>query len=271
MRLAIFVVLSAFLCRVTIWPPFPRSCERELRSSSLATDHLSAARLLFQFWPEFAATSAEPVSVGSRSRRIGALALPCHHRLCWRVYKLCISIVRPMRRRVRCDRFRTTPPLASTLPSPVPRSACSARATAFLHRPWACPTSPACCAALGGAPRCTGAKATMLRIETFAPAHRATPPSTCSRLQGMWGQAHGAMTAALVIVPADPVCARSASAHGGRAPGSSVRAVSSRTRPGPREVLSGAPWMVRLSMGCGDETSPARLAPARKHPLGSHR
>ena len=81
----------------------------------------------------------------------------------------------------------------------------------------------------------------------------------------------GAMTAALVIVPADPVCARSASAHGGRAPGSSVRAVSSRTRPGPREVLSGAPWMVRLSMGCGDETSPARLAPARKHPLGSHR
>ena len=118
MRLAIFVVLSAFLCRVTIWPPFPRSCERELRSSSLATDHLSAARLLFQFWPEFAATSAEPVSVGSRSRRIGALALPCHHRLCWRVYKLCISIVRPMRRRVRCDRFRHVPRFASVLPSP---------------------------------------------------------------------------------------------------------------------------------------------------------
>ncbi|TCO17566.1 hypothetical protein EV652_11718 [Kribbella steppae] len=103
------------------------------------------------------------------------------------------------------------------------------------------PTSPACCAALGG---------------------------TCSRLQGMWGQAHGAMTAALVIVPADPVCARFASAHGGRVPGSSVMAVSSRTRPRPREVLSGAPWMVRLSMGSGDLMSPARLAPARKHPWG---
>ena len=121
MRLAIFVVLSAFLCRVTIWPPFPRSCERELRSSSPATDHLSAAGLLFQFWPEFAATSAEPVSVESRSRRIGALALPCHHRLCWRVYKLCISIVRPMRRRVRCDRFRHVPRFASVLPSPAHR------------------------------------------------------------------------------------------------------------------------------------------------------
>ena len=95
---AIFVVPSAFLCRVTIWPPFPRSCERELRSSSPATDHLSAAGLLFQFWPQFAFPSANAVSVGSRSRRIGALALPCHHRLCRRVYKLCISIVRPMRR-----------------------------------------------------------------------------------------------------------------------------------------------------------------------------
>jgi hypothetical protein len=82
---------------------------------------------------------------------------------------------------------------------------------------------------------------------------------------------HGAMTAALVIVPADPARARSASAHGGQAPGSAVRAVSSRTRPRPREVLSGAPWMVRLSMGCGDQVSPARLAPARKHPLGPHR
>src|SRR6188472_3407197 len=90
---AIFVVLSAFLCRVTIWPPFLRSRERELRSSSPATDHLSAAGLLFQFWPEFAVASAEPVSVGSRSRRIGAFALPCHHRLCWRVDKLCISLL----------------------------------------------------------------------------------------------------------------------------------------------------------------------------------
>lgn len=69
----------------------------------------------------------------------------------------------------------------------------------------------------------------------------------------------GAMTAALVIVPSDPAGSRSASAHGGRLPGSMVR---------PREVLSGAPWMVRLSMGCGDQGSPARLAPARKHPWG---
>jgi len=81
----------------------------------------------------------------------------------------------------------------------------------------------------------------------------------------------GAMTAALVIVPADPACVPSASAHGGRVAGSSVRAVSSRTWPGPREVPSGAPWMVRLSMARGDRTSPARLAPARKHPLGPHR
>ena len=81
----------------------------------------------------------------------------------------------------------------------------------------------------------------------------------------------GAMTAALVIVPADPACAASASAHRGRAPGSSVRAVSIRTRPGPQEVRSGAPWMVRLSMGSGDLTSPSRLAPARTHPLGPHR
>lgn len=92
------------------------------------------------------------------------------------------------------------------------------------------------------------------------------PPERLPSLSGL-----GAMTAALVIVPADPVRAWSASAHGGRVPGSSVMAVSSRTRPGPREVLSGAPWMVRLSMGCGDDTSPARLAPARKHPLGPHR
>jgi hypothetical protein len=49
MRGAIFVVVSAFLCRVTIWPPFVRSYERELRSSSPASDHLSAVGLLFQF------------------------------------------------------------------------------------------------------------------------------------------------------------------------------------------------------------------------------
>src|SRR5215216_634865 len=36
------------------------------------------------------------------------------------------------------------------------------------------------CGALGTAPRRTGAKATMLRIETFAPARRCTAPSTSS-------------------------------------------------------------------------------------------
>ena len=61
----------------------------------------------------------------------------------------------------------------------------------------------------------------------------------------------GAMTAALVIVPADPVYAGSASAHGGRATGSRVR---------PREMPSGAPWMVRLFTGSGghDVRRPAR-------------
>ena len=84
---------------------------------------------------------------------------------------------------------------------------------------------------------------------------------TCRRSQHVWGRAQGAMTAALVIVPADPARARSASAHRGRVPGSRVR---------PREVPSGAPWMVRLSMGSGDIRSAARLAPARKHHLGPH-
>ena len=81
------------------------------------------------------------------------------------------------------------------------------------------------------------------------------------RSQHRWGRAPRAMTAPLVIVPADPARARSASAHRGRVPGSRVR---------PREVPSGAPWMVRLSMGSGDIRSAARLAPARKHHLGSH-
>lgn len=72
----------------------------------------------------------------------------------------------------------------------------------------------------------------------------------------------GAMTAALVIVPPDPVRDRPATAHGGRVPGSRVR---------PRGMSSGAPWMVRLSMGSGDDASAARLAPARKHLLGPHR
>jgi hypothetical protein len=125
--------------------------------------------------------------------------------------------------------------------------------------------SRAYCAALGTAPRRTGAKATMLRIETFAPARRCTAPSTCSRRRGSGRQALGAMTAALVIVPADPV-RLSRPAQRGRAPGSTVE---------PREVREGAPWMVRLSMGSADVmlrvTSAARLAPARTHFLGSRR
>jgi hypothetical protein len=79
-----------------------------------------------------------------------------------------------------------------------------------------------------------------------------------ARLPGL-----GAMTAALVLVPADPAGAPSVSAHSGRA--SRVAAV------GPPAVPSGSPWMVRLFMGCGDTTSAARLGPARKHRLGSHR
>ena len=76
----------------------------------------------------------------------------------------------------------------------------------------------------------------------------------------------GAMTAALVIVPVDPACARPASAHRGQAPGSRVD---------PREVLSGAPWMVRLSMGSADMMlrvrSAARLAPGQDALPGARR
>jgi hypothetical protein len=88
---------------------------------------------------------------------------------------------------------------------------------------------------------------------------------TCRRTQPLWGRTgSGAMTAALVIVPADPAWPASASAQRGRCPGSTVE---------PREVQTGAPWMVRLSMGSANVmlrvTSAARIAPARKHLLGS--
>ena len=85
---------------------------------------------------------------------------------------------------------------------------------------------------------------------------------TCRRSQQLWGRAFGAITAALVIVPADPVSARSASAHGGRATGSRVR---------PREMPSGAPWMVRLFTGSGGRDVRRPAHPARKHLLGSRR
>jgi len=85
---------------------------------------------------------------------------------------------------------------------------------------------------------------------------------TCRRTQHLWGRISGAMTAALVIVPTDPVVF--APAHRGQWPGSTVE---------PQEVPKGAPWMVRLSMGSTDVmlrvTSAARHAPARTHFLGS--
>ena len=65
----------------------------------------------------------------------------------------------------------------------------------------------------------------------------------CSARPGL-----GKMTAALVIVPADPVQARCVSARRRRATGSPI---------GRQEVLTGTPWMVRLSMGTGDRWSPA--------------
>jgi hypothetical protein len=110
-------------------------------------------------------------------------------------------------------------------------------------------------------------RASLLRSRAALPSTGLGPVSTCAaracpRSQHVWERAQGAMTAALVIVPADPACARPFSAQEGRPSGSRVR---------PREVLSGAPWMVRLSMGSEDTMSAARLAPARKHHLGPHR
>jgi hypothetical protein len=67
------------------------------------------------------------------------------------------------------------------------------------------------------------------------------------------------MTAALVIVPVDPDV--SASAHRGHRTGSTVE---------PREVPTGTPWMVRLSMGRSDVLLRDTSA-AGRHFLGSHR
>lgn len=62
---------------------------------------------------------------------------------------------------------------------------------------------------------------------------RPVPPHVALRSAGL-----RAMTAALVIVPLDPV-RPPASAHRGAAPGSTTDL---------REVQTGTPWMVRLSM-----------------------
>jgi hypothetical protein len=96
----------------------------------------------------------------------------------------------------------------------------------------------------------------------------AAVPSALASLQGFQPSLSSAglraMTAALVIVPVDPVRRASASAQRGRCPGSTVV---------PREVQTGAPWMVRLSMGSADVmlrvTSSARPAPDRKYLPGS--
>jgi hypothetical protein len=130
------------------------------------------------------------------------------------------------------------------------------------------PVPPCVTARFGTAVPTAAARASLQgsRSAQPSPGLRFVPTSaarTCRRSQHVWGRAYeGAMTAALVIVPPDPARARPATARGGRAPGSRVR---------PREMPSGAPWMVRLSMGSADVASAARHAPARTHLLGSHR
>jgi hypothetical protein len=67
-----------------------------------------------------------------------------------------------------------------------------------------------------------------------------TAARTCRRPQPLWGRISGAMTAALVLVPADPVSPSAAAQRGRVRLGSMVE---------PREVQAGAPWMVRLFTG----------------------
>jgi hypothetical protein len=102
-------------------------------------------------------------------------------------------------------------------------------------------------------PRCQ-ARAAVHLGSTVPGARPSTVPPSCA--------ASGAMTAALVIVPADPVLARPDSAQCGRATGSSVRS---------QVVLSGAPWIVRLSMGMRGHGVHRAARPGHKAPLGPRR
>ena len=89
---------------------------------------------------------------------------------------------------------------------------------------------------------------------------RPVPPDVSAHRRHLFSGL-GAMTAALVIVPADPAAGPSVSAHSGRA--SRVATV------GPRVVPSGSPWMVRLSMGMRGPDASARLAPGQEAPPGA--
>jgi len=119
-------------------------------------------------------------------------------------------------------------------------------------------------------PPCTAAPRVVAAVPSARVSRRAlscsglrsapTPAArTCRRTQHLWGRTDGAMTAALVIVPVDPDV--SASAHRGHRTGSTVE---------PREVPTGTPWMVRLSMGRSDVLLRDTSA-AGRHFLGSHR
>jgi hypothetical protein len=131
------------------------------------------------------------------------------------------------------------------------------------------PVPPCAAARVGAAVPSALASLQGFHVALSSPGLRSVPTPaarTCRRPQPLWGRIEGAMTAALVIVPAGPARHASVSARRGHAAGSMV---------GPREVPSGAPWIVRLSMGSADVvlrvTSAARQAPARKHFPGSRR
>ncbi|MDX6248956.1 MAG: hypothetical protein QOF10_2316 [Kribbellaceae bacterium] len=70
----------------------------------------------------------------------------------------------------------------------------------------------------------------------------------------------GAMTAALVIVPAHSASARTTSAQGDPSP---------RVVGGTRAAQGEFPWMVRLSMGCGGARYTTQLVLTAAHCVGS--
>jgi hypothetical protein len=77
------------------------------------------------------------------------------------------------------------PPYHRRRSDPHGRHCPKARPTAHRHRLRACLPIPCLLRGTRRAPRCTGVKGTMLRIEPSPPAHRGTPPSTCSRRHGI--------------------------------------------------------------------------------------